>query len=316
MAGYCDLAFRLVIRSLGGVGLASTDLLNPHGLLDQTRKSMELARTEPGDRPLCMQLYGDEPGPMADAARWCRDQGVAVIDINMGCPADKVVKRRGGSDLLRRPKDAVELVRRVVQAVDIPVTIKMRLGWDESSIVAPELAAAMEDVGVAGITVHGRTVAQKFGGKVQLDQIAKVVSAMHAIPVIGNGDMRSPADARAMIDATGCAGVAIGRAALRDPWIFRDTHALLTTGVLLPSPSVAERIELMNTHFKNLIRIRGERAACIIFRQRVSWYAGKMGLSAKFLSQIRTLKSADEYFKHIEAFTRHMNNHMPSACMR
>lgn len=307
VAGYCDLAFRLVVRSLGGAGLACTDLLNPRGLLDQTRKSMELARTEPADQPLCMQLYGCQAGLMADAARWCRDHGAAVIDLNMGCPADKVVKRRCGADLLRHPKDAVALARCVVQAVDLPVTIKMRLGWDEANIVAPALAAAMEDVGVAGITVHGRTAVQKFGGSVQLDQIARVVAAVRTIPVVGNGDIGAPQDVQTMIDQTGCAGVVIGRAALRDPWIFRDTHAYLATGSIPPPPTIEQRIDLMNVHFRNLVRIRGERTACIIFRQRASWYAGKLGPCTEFMRQIRSLSTAADYWAYVEAFTRQMS---------
>jgi nifR3 family TIM-barrel protein len=304
MAGYCDLAFRLVVRSLGGVGAACTDLLNPRGLLARTRKSMELVRTEPADRPLCMQLYGGEPGRLADAARWCRDHGAAVIDLNMGCPADKVVKRQGGADLLRHPRDAVKLAQCVVQAVDVPVTVKMRLGWAETSIVAPRLAAALEDVGVAGITVHGRTAAQKFSGTVQLDQIARVVNAVRAIPVIGNGDIHSPYDAKAMMDHTGCAGVAIGRAALRDPWVFRDTHAFLTTGSIPPPPTIEQRVALMNEHFRNLVRIRGERSACIIFRQRPSWYAGKLGPCSEFRRRIRSIATAADYWKLVKAFAQ------------
>jgi len=315
VAGYCDLAFRLIVRSLGGVGLACTDLLNPRGLLDRTRKSMELAQTEPADQPLCMQLYGREPDPMADAARWCRDHGAAVIDLNMGCPAAKVVKRRSGADLLRCPSDALLLAQKVVQAVDVPVTIKMRLGWDDSAIVAPQLAAAMEDIGVAGIPVHGRTAVQRFSGKVRLDEIARVVSAVRAIPVIGNGDIRSPQDAQDMMDRTGCAGIAIGRAALHDPWIFRDTQALLTTGSIPPPPSIEQRVDLMNMHFENLVRIRSERTACIIFRQRMSWYAGKLDLDAGLLRQIRSLATAAEYWKLIEAFTRHKADRSRPACV-
>ena len=294
IAGYCDLAFRLCIRRLGGVGLATTDLVNPRGLLRQTRKSMELVETEPEDRPLCIQLYGHEPAEMAAAAQWCEAHGADVVDVNMGCPADKVCKRRGGAALLRDPRLAVQVVERVVRAVRRPVTVKMRLGW-EADDVAPRLARELEDAGVAAITVHGRTAAQKFAGQVWLEGIARVVEAVRGIPVIGNGDVRRPADAAEMMRRTGCAGVMIGRAALRDPWIFRDTHALLASGVEPPPASRAERAAFMNAHFQELVRIRGERIACTMFRQRVTWYAGALGASPEFLRRMRSLESAGQY---------------------
>jgi nifR3 family TIM-barrel protein len=303
IAGYCDLAFRLSIRPLGGLGLAYTDLVNPRGLLRKTVKSMELIETEPGDRPLAVQLYGREPDFMADAARWCTDHlELAAIDINMGCPVDKVCKTNGGSALLRDTELAVRLAARVVRAVDVPVTAKMRLGWDESSIVAPSLAAALEDVGVAAITIHGRTAAQAFRGRACQDGIARVVAAVQCIPVIGNGDVRSPADAAAMIRRTGCAGVMIGRAALSDPWLFRDTHALLTAGRVPPPPTLADRLEFMRTHFEHSLRIRGERRACITFRQRVSWYLKAIGSFPAWRDRFRGLTSAADFHALLDEF--------------
>ncbi|GMV95901.1 MAG: tRNA dihydrouridine synthase DusB [Phycisphaerae bacterium] len=304
IAGYCDLAFRLTIRPLGGLGLASTDLVNPRGLLRRTYKSMQLVETHPDDRPLCIQLYGAQAGELADAARWCRDHGAAVIDVNMGCPVDKVCKKDGGSALLRDPANAARLAERIVRAVDLPVTVKMRLGWDESSLVAPALAAELERAGVAAVTVHGRTAEQKFSGRVRLDGIARVVEAVRAIPVIGNGDVRSPSDAQVMMAHTGCAGVMIGRAALCDPWIFRDTHAWLTTGRVPPAPSLDDRLDLMTRHFEHLLRFRGERLACITMRQRISWYATRFPPCRPFRDKMRRIASAPEYYAHVEAFRR------------
>lgn len=300
IAGYCDLAFRLTVRPLGGLGLASSDLINPRGLLRQTRKSMELVETEPADRPLCIQLYGHEPDEMANAAQWCEENGAAVIDINMGCPVDKVCKKNGGSALLRNPAVAAGLAEKVVRAVKVPVTVKMRLGWDHDHIVAPQLAAVLEDVGVAGVTIHGRTAAQKFSGKASLDGIARVVEAVKRIPVIGNGDICHPHDAKRMLDHTGCRGVMIGRAALSDPWIFRDTHAYLTTGRIPSPPAPAERITLMNVHFAHLQRIRGERLACITFRQRASWYIRKLPPCPQFRERIRFIQTPADYHACIE----------------
>ena len=295
IAGYCDLAFRLTIRPLGGVGLACTDLVNPKGLLRQTRKSMQLVETEPADQPLCIQLYGREPDEMAAAAQWAQDHGAVIIDINMGCPVDKVCKRDGGSALLREPDLAAALAARVVSAVRVPVTAKMRLGWDDQTLVAAELARRLEDAGVAAITVHGRTAAQKFSGRVCLDGIARVVQAARRVPVIGNGDIRCPEDARRMMSQTGCAGVMIGRAALSDPWIFRDTQAYLCGREPPARPTRADRIELMNRHFAHLVRLRGERAACLVFRQRASWYARHFGPCGEFLDRMKRLETPAEY---------------------
>lgn len=302
ISGYCDLAFRLVVRPLGGLGLASTDLINPQGLLHQTSKTRELVRTEPADRPLCLQLYGREPAEMADAARWARDQGVAVVDINLGCPAKKIVHRRAGAALLREPRTVLRVAERVIRAVDIPVTAKLRLGWDADSIVAPALAKRLEDTGVAAVIVHGRTVVQKFSGTASLDGIAGVVQAVRKIPVIGNGDISSPADAKVMIEQTGCAGVMIGRAALRDPWIFRDTHAYLTTGQVPPPPLLAERVALMNRHFENLLHHYGRRRAILMFRQRVSWYFQRLAAPRAFRERVRLFRSPEEYRELVQIY--------------
>jgi tRNA-dihydrouridine synthase B len=300
IAGYCDLPFRLTVRPLGGLALASSDLINPRGLMRQTRKSMELVETDPADHPLCIQLYGIEPDEMANAAQWCEENGAVVIDINMGCPVDKVCKTNGGSALLRNPQNAVAIAGKVVRAVRAPVTVKMRLGWDDDNIVAPLLAPAFEDVGVAALTIHGRTASQKFSGQARREGIARVVESVKRIPVIGNGDIRSPQDAEAMMRDTGCAAVMIGRAALSDPWIFRDTHAYLMSGQIPPPPTPAERIALMTTHFENVRRIRGDRRACITIRQRVSWYARKLPPCREFLERMRTLAVAADYYDHIE----------------
>ncbi len=297
IAGYCDLAFRLVVRPLGGLGLACTDLVNPRGVLRRTGASMALVRTESDDKPLCVQFYGANPAEMIDAARYCRDHGADVIDINMGCPVAKICTRGGGAAMLSDPANAVRLVEAVVQAVDLPVTAKLRLGLDDSTIVAPQLAADLERAGVAAVTVHGRTAADRFGGKVRLDGIARVVGAVRSIPVIGNGDVRSPADVKRMIDATGCAGVMIGRAALSDPWIFRDSQTYLTTGSLPPPPTVCERLDLIVRHFEQLRQLKNERVACAIMRQRFSWYAARLQPPPGWRHQMRGVRSANEFYQ-------------------
>src|SRR5688500_11944857 len=178
IAGYCDVSFRLVARSCGGVGLACTDLLCPEGVLRENKRSMELAQTCEGDSPLAMQLYGGDVERLCEAARWAEDHGADVVDINMGCPVDKVTKRDGGSKLLCDPDRTLRMVDRVKAALrTAPLTAKLRLGWDDTCIVAPQMAARLEDAGVSLVTVHGRTTAMRFSGQARLDGIAAVVAA-------------------------------------------------------------------------------------------------------------------------------------------
>src|SRR5215213_4111276 len=257
IAGYCDVSFRLVARSCGGVGLACTDLLCPEGVLRENKRSMELAATCPQDQPLAMQLYGGDAQKLCDAARWAEDHGAAVVDINMGCPVDKITKRDGGSKLLCDPDNTLRMVDQVKSCLlRTPLTCKLRLGWDDTCIVAPYLAARLEEAGVKLVTVHGRTTEMRFSGQARLEGIAKVVAAVKAIPVIGNGDVRTAFDAKRMMDVTGCAGVMIGRGALSAPWIFRDTWQYLTTGTIPPEPSIELKCELMRDHFHNMCRWR------------------------------------------------------------
>ncbi|MBC7772078.1 MAG: tRNA-dihydrouridine synthase, partial [Pyrinomonadaceae bacterium] len=249
IAGYCDLAFRTICRAQGGLGLACTDLLSPQGLLRGTATSLDLARSNDFDKPVGMQLYGADPTIMADGARWARDHGATIIDINMGCPVDKVTKKDGGSKLLCDPDRTMKIVEAVVAAVGdgpapVPVTCKMRLGWfnPPHPPVAEWLAPRLVDAGIRAVTIHGRTTEQKFGGEASLAGIAGVVRAIrakgpHAVPVIGNGDIKEPLDVIRMIRETGCDGVMIGRGALSTPWIFRDAWSLMTTGVVPTQPT-------------------------------------------------------------------------------
>jgi tRNA-dihydrouridine synthase B len=292
IAGYCDLAFRLAVRSVRAtpqtgigdapaVGLACTDLLCPQAVLSESEKSKWLAATCEEDRPLCMQLYGADADIMADAARWAQAHGATTIDINMGCPVDKVTKKNGGSKLLCDPCGTVALAHKVVRAVTVPVTAKIRLGWDDGSIITRTLPPALADAGIAAITVHGRTTAQMFRGQARLDTggddcIRAVVESLRAfpdVPVIGNGDVKAPADARRMMGLTGCAGVMIGRGALGQPWLFRDAAHHLATGTLPEPWPRADRARLVLMHFDNLLRMRDARIAINTIRSRMSWYS-------------------------------------------
>src|SRR5271163_3401048 len=237
LAGYTNLPFRRVIRELGSVGLCTTDLVNARSLLEKNHKALKLIETCAEDAPLAVQLFGSVPREMTEAARTLEQLGVASVDINMGCPVRKVCQVGGGSAMMTELGRTTALVRGMVAAVKIPVTCKMRLGWDDDNLTAPDLARALEDTGVAAIMVHGRTRQQGFDGSVNLAGIRRVVAAVSRIPVIGNGDITSPEAARKMIEATGCAGVSIGRGAFYNPWIFVHTQHYLQTGELLPEPS-------------------------------------------------------------------------------
>src|SRR5438445_232072 len=220
LAGYTNLPFRLTVREVGGLGLATTDLVNARSLLEKNPKALKLIETSPADRPLAVQLFGSVPEEMRDAAIYLESLGVASVDINMGCPVRKVCRVGGGSAMMTELEKTASLVKGMVNAVRIPVTAKMRLGWDDQNITAPDLARALEEVGVAAIFVHGRTREQGFSGTINLAGIRAVVESVKRIPVIGNGDVTTPQAAQVMLAETGCSGVSIGRGAFYNPWIF------------------------------------------------------------------------------------------------
>ena len=223
LAGYTNLPFRLVVREIGGVGLCTTDLVNARSLLEKNKNALKLIETRTADAPLAVQLFGSVPEEMRDAAAQLEALGFASVDINMGCPVRKVCNVGGGSAMMTELGKTAALVKGMVEAVKIPVTAKMRLGWDDDNLTAPDLARALEDAGIAAIFVHGRTRQQGFSGTVNLAGIRKVVGAVKNIPVVGNGDIITPSAAKKMLDETGCAGVSIGRGAFYNPWIFQHT---------------------------------------------------------------------------------------------
>jgi nifR3 family TIM-barrel protein len=272
LAGYTNLPFRLAVREAGPPGLATTDLVNARALLIRSRKTMELIATSPADHPLAVQIYGANPQEMADAARWLESYGVASIDINMGCPVHKVTRGGGGSAMMCDTSSTIALVRTVVEAVRVPVTVKMRLGWDDSQLTAPFFAREFEKAGVAAVTIHGRTREQGFGGQVKLAGIRAVVEAVEHIAVFGNGDVRSLAGAAEMLRETGCTGIAIGRGALLNPWFFAQLERWERTGDPGPPASYAQRLELMQRHFRLLVEYQTERFACLTFRKVANWY--------------------------------------------
>ncbi|MEO5957601.1 MAG: tRNA dihydrouridine synthase DusB [Opitutaceae bacterium] len=295
LAGYTNLPMRLTLRELGGLAWTTTDLVNARSLLERNPTALKLVATAPGDQPLAIQLFGSVPEEMRDAAAMCEQLGAQAVDINMGCPVKKVVKIGGGSAMMNELDKTAALVRGMIGAVKIPITAKMRLGWDEDNLTAPDLARVLEDVGVAAIFVHGRTRAQGFSGTVNLTGIRAVVDAVRHIPVIGNGDVTTPEAAKRMRDETGCAGVSIGRGAFYDPWIFRRTDHYLRTSELLPEPDFAERVRVMRRHFERYCEFYGEAHGARLFRKVAPWYAKRFGPAKPFKQRILTITSRVDF---------------------
>ena len=301
LAGYTNLPFRLTIRELGGLDLATTDLVNARSLLEKNPKALKLIETAPADRPLAVQLFGSVPEEMRDATVYLESIGVSSVDINMGCPVKKVCRVGGGSAMMTEHKKTAALVKGMVDAVKIPVTAKMRLGWDDENITAPDLARVLADVGVAAIFVHGRTREQGFSGTVNLDGIRRVVEAV-SLPVVGNGDVTTPEAAKMMFDRTGCAGVSIGRGAFYNPWIFRHTQAYLETGVLPPEPSFPERVRVMCRHLDLMCEVFGEEHGCRMFRKVGPWYSKRFGPANQFNKKVVSISSKAEFQKILEDY--------------
>jgi tRNA-dihydrouridine synthase B len=304
LAGYTNLPFRLTLRELGGLDLATTDLVNARSLLEKNPKAFKLIETSPADRPLAVQLFGSVPEEMRDASLYLESIGISSIDINMGCPVRKVCRVGGGSAMMTELDKTSALVKGMVGALKIPVTAKMRLGWDDQNLTAPDLARALEDVGVAAIFVHGRTREQGFGGTVNLAGIRKVVEAVKTIPVIGNGDVTTPEAAKRMLDETGCAGVSIGRGAFYNPWIFLHTRDYLATAELLPEPAFEERVRVMSRHLDLMVEVFGETHGCRMFRKVAPWYSKRFGPANEFNKRIVQLSSKAEYYEILQNYVK------------
>ena len=273
MAGYTDLPFRLEVRALGGVGLAYTPLLNPFSLLRGGGKQRKaLLATTTSDAPLGYQIYGTDPALLSEAAGWLESRGALLIDLNMGCPQRKISARGAGAGLLKSPAEAVKLAGAVAAAVRVPVTVKLRLGWDRESLVAHSLVTALEDVGVAAITVHGRTGGQGYTGTADVAEMRKVVAAARRVPVIANGDVVSVAAARRLFAETGCAGIMVGRGILTRPWLIRDIARDLRGAPPLPAPTPLEMVAFACRHVAGAQALYGPENGVLLYRKWIPLY--------------------------------------------
>ena len=270
MAGVSDLAYRVIAKKMGA-SLTTAEMVSAKGLYYRNEKTKEMLKIDSDEHPVALQLFGSDPDIMAWGAKIMEQAGPDFIDINMGCPMQKVVKNGDGSALMKNIPLAAAVIRAMVKAVHTPVTVKMRLGWSRDTLNAVELAQAAEEAGAAAITVHGRTREDFYTGKADWKEIQKVVNAVK-IPVIGNGDVTDGKSAKNLMEETGCAAVAIGRAAWGNPWIFREVNTYLETGEIIPPPSWELRLQMARRHLHGLCLEKGEYAAVREMRAHASRY--------------------------------------------
>ena len=294
LAGFTTLPFRRIVRRIGGVGLATTDLVNSRALLSRNERTMQMVETHPEDRPFAVQIFGSEPKIMAEAAQLLVELGVDSIDINMGCPVNRIAGAGAGAGMMCNIDGTLKLVQTVVESVSIPISVKMRLGWDSESLTAPFFARQFEQVGVAAVAIHGRTREQGFSGSVSLPGIKAVVDAVERIPIIGNGDIRNVTDAARMLQETGCHGISVGRAALANPWIFRQLVEWEQTGSYSPAGTFDERLQLMLQQFACLEERHGSERAIILFRKMAHWYLKGMRILKRLRGDFQKISTKDE----------------------
>jgi len=299
MAGVTDLPFRLIAEKFNP-GLVCTEMVSSKALYYGDEKTKQLLKTDGEKRPISMQIFGSDPESMAFAARYVSEIA-DIVDINMGCPAPKVVKNGDGSKLLLDLNKVEEIIKAVVANSKVPVTLKFRKGWDNEHIVACEVAKTAEKNGIAAITIHGRTRDEFYSGKADLDIIKKVKESVN-IPVIGNGDVIDEESAKYMLEYTGVDGIAIGRGAMGNPWIFEQIEHYLRTGEKLPRPTNQQKYEILKEHIELVIKEKGEKVALNEMRKHISWYTKNMKDSSSFRNEINHIDNKDELMKKIEEY--------------
>ncbi|BDH59954.1 tRNA-dihydrouridine synthase [Ureibacillus massiliensis 4400831 = CIP 108448 = CCUG 49529] len=293
MAGVCNSAFRLTVKEFGA-GLVYAEMISDKGLVQRNQKTLDMLYIDEREYPLSLQIFGGEKDTLVEAAKYVdQNTNANIIDINMGCPVNKIIKCEAGAKWLLDPNKIYEMVSAVVDAVKKPVSVKMRIGWDEDHIFAIENAQAAERAGASAIAMHGRTRVQMYEGKANWE-VLKEVKKNIKIPFIGNGDVETPQDAKRMLDEVGADAVMIGRAALGDPWMIYRTVHYLETGELKPEPSVSEKMDVCLLHFERLMQLKGESIAVREMRKHASWYLKGIRGNGKIRNTINQIETAAE----------------------
>lgn len=301
MAGVTDLSYRLILKEFGA-GLIYTEMISDKGLLHDNQKTRDMIEILDYEKPIALQLFGSDVESMVKAAIIIdKESNCDIIDINMGCPVPKVTKAGSGSKLMTTPDLAKEIVSEIVKAVNKPVSVKFRSGWDHKSINAVEFAKAMEEAGASLIAIHGRTKTDMYSGKVNLDIIKAVKQAVN-IPVIGNGDIKTPEDAKNMIDYTNCDGVMIGRGVMGNPWLIKQTVDYLNTGKYEKDISIETKKAYLLKHLENLIKYKSEHIAVLEMRTHGAWYVRGLPGASKSKTQIVNASSVQEIVSIIEEY--------------
>lgn len=303
MAGVCNPAFRLIAKEFG-CGLVCAEMVSDKAILHGNQRTLEMLFVDEREKPLSLQIFGGDKESLVEAVKFVdQNTNADIIDINMGCPVPKVTKCDAGARWLLDPKKIYEMVSYAADAAKKPVTVKMRIGWDDEHIYAVENAQAVERAGGAAVSVHGRTREQLYTGKANWDILRDVKQAVN-IPVIGNGDVFSPEDAKRLLEHTNCDGVMIGRGALGNPWMLYRTVHYLTTGELLPEPSPGEKIRIAVLHLDRLADLKGENVAVREMRKHLAWYLKGMPDSAIVKNSIMDLTSRSEVVAVLEDYVR------------
>ena len=300
MEDVTDPSFRYICKGFGA-DMMYTEFISSDGLIRDAAKTIAKMQVYDYERPIGIQLYGHIPDAIVDAAMRAEAAGPDLLDINFGCPVNKIARRGAGSGMMRFPDLMVEITRRVVDAVKLPVTVKTRLGWDEESKIIVELAERLQDVGIAALTIHGRTRAQLYKGEADWTLIGDVKRnpRMH-IPIIGNGDITTPQRAAECFDRYGVDGIMIGRASFGHPWIFREVKHYLATGELLPPMSVADRVDLAKRHLAKSLEVKGEKVGILEMRRHLSCYFKGLENFKETRLKLVTLTSPEELFATLD----------------